>query len=203
MEGGGQFYVNVGGNIKRTSPSTCATWPRCQPGDDDGVLVRHRIALRPGGRHGYRCRPWWRCNTDLEDGVNTITAYGADLRPAAAALRAGEERLLAYQVNGQGWRRHRVEPAAVDARPWRALHARHREHRLTQEDAEPDVQQVDPCYRNKINIVNYSDDCVFKAGDEIVRAWPTIWEAPSPPSVLIRQRPHMGVVRPTAPRPTK
>ena len=38
---------------------------------------------------------------------------------------------------------------------------------LTQEDAEPDVQQVDPCYRNKINIMNYSDDCVFKAGDEI------------------------------------
>ncbi|MFR3092252.1 MAG: PKD domain-containing protein [Eggerthella lenta] len=24
-----------------------------------------------------------------------------------------------------------------------------------------------PCYRNKINIMNYSDDCVFKAGDEI------------------------------------
>ena len=38
---------------------------------------------------------------------------------------------------------------------------------LTQEDAEPDVQQVDPCYRNKINIMNYAGGCTFVAGDEI------------------------------------
>ena len=38
---------------------------------------------------------------------------------------------------------------------------------LTQEGAEPDVQTVDPCYRNKINIMNHADGCVFKVGDEI------------------------------------
>ena len=38
---------------------------------------------------------------------------------------------------------------------------------LTREDVEPDVQQVDPCYRNKINIMNYAGGCTFVAGDEI------------------------------------
>ncbi len=38
---------------------------------------------------------------------------------------------------------------------------------LTREDAVPEVASVDPMYRNKIDIMNYSDDCVFKAGDEI------------------------------------
>ena len=32
---------------------------------------------------------------------------------------------------------------------------------LTREDAEPGVQQVDPCYRNKVNIMNYADGCTF------------------------------------------
>ena len=38
---------------------------------------------------------------------------------------------------------------------------------MTREDAEPDVQQVDPCYRNKVNIMNYADGCTFSVGDEI------------------------------------
>ena len=38
---------------------------------------------------------------------------------------------------------------------------------LTREDAEPDVQQVDPCYRNNVNIMNYADGCTFSVGDEI------------------------------------
>ena len=77
--------------------------------------------------------------------------------------------LLAYQVNGQ-----ELEAATGSSlQLWMPETVARYFTRdivnieLTQEDAEPDVQQVDPCYRNKINIMNYSDDCVFKAGDEI------------------------------------
>ena len=41
------------------------------------------------------------------------------------------------------------------------------EIQLTREDSEPEVQQVDPCYRNKINIANDADGCRFAAGDQI------------------------------------
>ena len=108
---------------------------------------------------------------DLEDGVNTITAYGADGFGQPLPLRYALEKnaLLAYQVNGQ-----ELEAATGSSlQLWMPETVARYFTRdivnieLTQEDAEPDVQQVDPCYRNKINIMNYSDDCVFKAGDEI------------------------------------
>ena len=76
---------------------------------------------------------------------------------------------------------------------------------LTQEDAEPDVQQVDPCYRNKINIMNYSDDCVFKAGDEIAfeGVADDLGRPPSPPSSSHSTTAARGRrATPTAPRPT-
>ena len=108
---------------------------------------------------------------DLEDGVNTITAYGADGFGQPLPLRYALEKnaLLAYQVNGQeleattGSSLQLWMPETVARYFTRDIV----NIELTQEDAEPDVQQVDPCYRNKINIMNYSDDCVFKAGDEI------------------------------------
>lgn len=108
---------------------------------------------------------------DLEDGVNTITAYGADGFGQPLPLRYALEKnaLLAYQVNGQ-----ELEAATGSSlQLWMPETVARYFTRdivnieLTQEDAEPDVQQVDPCYRNKINIMNYADGCTFVAGDEI------------------------------------
>ena len=39
--------------------------------------------------------------------------------------------------------------------------------KLTAEEQVPDVQSVDPAYRNKIEIMNSADGCVFFAGDAI------------------------------------
>ena len=38
---------------------------------------------------------------------------------------------------------------------------------FTARDAEPEVLEVSPEYRNKINIMNHSDGCVFVTGNEI------------------------------------
>ena len=145
---------------------------------------------------------------DLEDGVNTVTAYGADGFGQPLPLRYALEKnaLLVYQVNGQ-----ELEAATGSSlQLWMPETVARYFTRdivnieLTQEDAEPDVQQVDPCYRNKINIMNYSDDCVFKqATRSRSKAWPTIWEAPSPPSSSHSTTAARGRrATPTAPRPT-
>ena len=78
--------------------------------------------------------------------------------------------MLVYQVNGQEL------TSATDGSSMQLwMHATVARYftrnitdiELTREDVEPDVQQVDPCYRNKINIMNYAGGCTFVAGDEI------------------------------------
>ena len=78
--------------------------------------------------------------------------------------------MLVYQVNGkeltsatEGSSLQLWMPETVARYFTRAI----TDIELTREDAEPDVQQVDPCYRNKINIMNYADGCTFGVGDEI------------------------------------
>ena len=146
---------------------------------------------------------------DLEEGVNTVTAYGADGFGQPLPLRYALEHdaMLVYQVNGQeltsatdGSSMQLWMPETVARYFTRNI----TDIELTREDAEPDVQQVDPCYRNKINIMNYADGCTFVAGDEITfEGVADDREAPSPPSSShSTTAAHGRRATPTAPRPT-
>ena len=109
---------------------------------------------------------------DLEEGVNTITAYGADGFGQPLPLRYALEKnaMLVYQVNGQelttateGSSLQLWMPETVARYFTRNI----TDIELTREESVPEVQEADPCYRNKINIMNYADGCTFAAGDEI------------------------------------
>ena len=108
---------------------------------------------------------------ELEDGVNTVTAYGADGfgQPLPLRYALDKNALLVYQVNGQELR----SEAGSSLQLWMPETVANYftrnivEIQLTREDGEPEVQQVDPCYRNKINITNDTDGCTFKTGDQI------------------------------------
>ena len=95
---------------------------RCQPGDDDGVLVRHRIALRPGGRHGRAAVGRGGDGRPGRRREHHHRLRRRRLRPAAAlALRAGEERASGVPGERPGaGGGHRVEPSCGCPRPWRA-----------------------------------------------------------------------------------
>ena len=172
VEGGvANFYVNVGGNIKKNF--TIDVRDLAEDANQETMMAcscAHRIALRPGGRHGRAAVGRGGDGRPGRRREHHHRLRRRRLRPAAAlALRAGEER--ASGVPGErpgagGGHRSSLQlwmPETVARYFTRDIV----NIELTQEDAEPDVQQVDPCYRNKINIMNYSDDCVFKAGDEI------------------------------------
>ena len=173
VEGGvANFYVNVGGNIKKNF--TIDVRDLAEDANQETMMACSCATGSPFGQAAVMGVPLSAVveMADLEDGVNTITAYGADGFGQPLPLRYALEKnaLLAYQVNGQeltsatdGSSMQLWMPETVARYFTRDIV----NIELTQEDAEPDVQQVDPCYRNKINIMNYSDNCVFKAGDEI------------------------------------
>ena len=135
------------------------------------MLVRYRLSVRTGcgARRAAGVPSWkwpiWR-KAEHRDGVKRRR-----VQPAfAAALRFEHDAMLVYQVNGQelasatdGSSMQLWMPETVARYFTRNI----TDIELTREDAEPDVQQVDPCYRNKINIMNYADGCTFVAGDEI------------------------------------
>ena len=168
-EGTANFYVNVSGNMRQSSSLDVS-----ELDGEQGVLMGCSCMTgSPLGQAYVVGVPLASVveMADLEDGVNTITAYGADGFGQPLPLRYALEKnaLLVYQVNGQ-----ELEAATGSSlQLWMPETVARYFTRdivnieLTQEDAEPDVQVVDPCYRNKINIMNYADDCVFKAGDEI------------------------------------
>lgn len=108
---------------------------------------------------------------DLEDGVNTVTAYGADGygEPLPLQYALDKNALLVYEVNGE----QLTSTYGSSAQFWIPETVAHYFTRnvmnieLTREAEAPEVQGVDPTYRNKIKILNGSDGCEFKAGDEI------------------------------------
>ena len=169
VEGGvANFYVNVGGNIKKNF--TIDVRDLAEDANQETMMACSCATGSPFGQAAVIGVPLASVvgMADLEDGVNTVTAYGADGYGEPLPLRYALEKnaLLAYQVNGQ-----ELEAATGSSlQLWMPETVARYFTRdivnieLTQEDAEPDVH---PCYRNKINIMNYSDDCVFKAGDEI------------------------------------
>ena len=108
---------------------------------------------------------------DLEDGVNTVTAYGADGygEPLPLQYALDKNALLVYQVNGEELKASEGSslqlwmPETVARYFTRNIAS----IELTREDAVPEVASVDPMYRNKIEIKNSADGCAFEAGDEI------------------------------------
>ena len=108
---------------------------------------------------------------DLEDGVNTVTAYGADGFGQALPLQYCLDRdaLLVYEVNGENLKSE-TGPSAQLWMPETVARYFTRnvvDIKLTAEEQVPDVQSVDPTYRNKIEIMNSADGCVFFAGNSI------------------------------------
>ena len=172
VEGGvANFYVNVGGNIKKNF--TIDVRDLADDASQETMMACSCATGSPFGQAAVMGVPLSAVveMADLEDGVNTITAYGADGFGQPLPLRYALEKnaLLVYQVNGQELR----SEAGSSLQLWMPETVANYftrnivEIQLTREDSEPEVQQVDPCYRNKINIANDADGCRFAADDQI------------------------------------
>ena len=169
-EGVANYYINVGGNIKKNftvnvsemkdSEQTALMGCSCATGKPFGQAAVVGVPLE--SIVGM---------ADLEDGVNTVTAYGADGFGQSLPLQYALDKkaLLVYEVNGQGLKS--TDGSAVQM--WlpetvaRYFTRNIVNIELTRQAEEPSVQQVDPQFRNKIDIHNTSEGCVFKAGYDI------------------------------------
>lgn len=165
------FYINVGGNIKKNF--TIDVRDMAKDASQETMMACSCATGSPFGQATVMGVPLSAVveMADLEDGVNTITAYGADGfgQPLPLNYALEKNALLVYQVNGEelasntGSSLQLWMPETVASYFTRNIV----NIELTQQEQKPEVQTVDPSYRNKINILNYADDCAFKAGDEI------------------------------------
>ena len=171
-EGGvANFYVNVGGNVKKSF--TIDVRELAEDKSQETLMACSCATGAPFGQARVMGVPLSAVveMADLEDGVNTITAYGADGfgQPLPLQYALEKNALLVYQVNGE----ELSSSAGSSLQLWmpetvaRYFTRNIVDIELTQEAEEPVLQGMDPCYRNKVNVLNYSDGCVFKAGDEI------------------------------------
>ena len=169
-EGVANYYINVGGNIKKNftvnvsemkdSEQTALMGCSCATGKPFGQAAVVGVPLE--SIVGM---------ADLEEGVNTVTAYGADGFGQALPLQYAIDKkaMLVYEVNGEGLKS--TDGSAVQM--WlpetvaRYFTRNIVNIELTRQAEEPSVQQVDPQFRNKIDIHNTSEGCVFKAGYDI------------------------------------
>lgn len=170
-DGVANYYVNVGGHIQKNF--TVDVSALSEDASEETLMACSCATGSPFGQAAVLGVPLASIveMADLEDGVNTVTAYGADGFGQPLPLRYALEHdaMLVYQVNGEeltsaeGSSMQLWMPETVARYFTRNI----TDIELTREDAVPDVQQVDPCYRNKVNIMNYADGCTFAAGDEI------------------------------------
>lgn len=171
-EGVANYYVNVGGHIEKSF--TVDVSSLADDASDETLMACSCATGAPFGQAAVLGVPLSSIveMADLEEGVNTVTAYGADGFGQPLPLRYALEKnaMLVYQVNGQelvtaaeGSSLQMWMPETVARYFTRSI----TDIELTREETEPEVQAVDPCYRNKITIMNYADGCTFKAGDEI------------------------------------
>ncbi len=169
-EGVANYYINVGGNIKKNftvnvsemkdSEQTALMGCSCATGKPFGQAAVVGVPLE--SIVGM---------ADLEEGVNTVTAYGADGFGQALPLQYALDKkaMLVYEVNGEGLKS--TDGSAVQM--WlpetvaRYFTRNIVNIELTRQAEEPSVQQVDPQFRNKIDIHNTSEGCVFKTGYDI------------------------------------
>ncbi|MEF9875706.1 MAG: molybdopterin-dependent oxidoreductase [Gordonibacter sp.] len=171
-EGVANFYVNVGGHIKKNFSIDVSELS--EDASQEMLMACSCATGAPFGQAAVLGIPLASIveMADLEDGVNTITAYGADGfgQPLPLRYALDQNAMLVYQVNGQeltstadGSSLQLWMPETVARYFTRNI----TDIELTRQAEEPDVQTVDPCYRNKINLLNYADDCTFAVGDEI------------------------------------
>lgn len=174
MDEGGiaNYYINVGGNVKKNFTIDLS---EISEDESEEMLMACSCATgSPFGQASVLGVPLAKVieMADLEPGVNTITAYGADGYGMPIPLQYAVEHraMLVYQINGET-----IETAAdgSSVQLWMPETVAQYFTRnivdieLTSEEVEPEVASVDPMYRNKINILNYSEGCVFQTGHEI------------------------------------
>lgn len=168
-EGTANFYVNVSGHMTKSFSIDVTDLDH-----EEGVLMG--CSCMTGSPLGQAYVVGVPLSSvvemaDLEDGVNTVTAYGADGfgRPLPLQYALDKNALLVYQVNGQELRS--TEDSSLQL--WMSETVANYftrnivEIELTRQENVPEVQQVDPTYRNKINITNDTDNAVFGKGDQI------------------------------------
>ncbi len=171
-EGVASFYVNVGGHIKKNFSVNLSEL--AQDASEEMLMACSCATGAPFGQAAVLGVPLASVieMADLEEGVNTVTAYGSDGFGQPLPLRYAIEQnaMLVYQVNGQELK---TSAEGSSLQLWmpetvaRYFTRNITDIELTRQDNEPEIQQVDPCYRNKINLLNYADGCTFAAGDEI------------------------------------
>ena len=171
-EGGvANFYVNVGGNVKKTF--TVDVRDLAEDKSQETTMACSCATGMPFGQATVMGVPLSAVveMADLEDGVNTVTAYGADGFGQPLPLRYALEKnaLLVYQVNGQELK----STADSSLQLWMPETVAHYFTRnivdisLTREAVEPEVQGVEPTYRNKIEIANKAEESTFSVGDQV------------------------------------
>ncbi|MEG0070995.1 MAG: molybdopterin-dependent oxidoreductase [Raoultibacter sp.] len=171
-KGVANYYLNVGGNIKKNFSVDVSKLS--EDASEETLMACSCATGAPFGQAAVLGVPLSEVigMADLEEGVNTVTAYGADGfgQPLPLSYALEKNALLVYQVNGE------EISTATDSSSlqlWmpetvaRYFTRNIVNLELTREEKTPDVQVTDPCYRNKINILNYANDCAFHAGDEI------------------------------------
>ena len=169
-KGEATYYINIGGDIKKsftvdlqdmqdqsvekTVACSCATGAPFGQAAVVGVPLAAVVDM-----------------ADLNEGVNTVTAYGTDGfgQPIPLRYALDHDAMLVYQVNGEKLR----SADGPSAQLWmpetvaRYFTRNVVDVRLTAEEQEPDVKTVDPTWRNKVEIMNSADGCVFMTGSLI------------------------------------
>ena len=174
VEGQANFYLNVGGHmmksfsvdvskLAKTSSKTmiivcsCATGRPFAQVEVTGVPLSAIVEM-----------------ADLDPDVNTVTAIGADGFGMPLPLRYALERdaLLVYRVNGEDLATAGEDGSSLQlylpSTVARYFTRNVADLQFTAEASEPEVMDVDGAWRNKIDLMNYADGCVFKAGQQIV-----------------------------------
>ncbi|MDO4590747.1 MAG: molybdopterin-dependent oxidoreductase [Slackia sp.] len=169
-EGVATYYINVGGNIKE---SFSVNLEDMEEQSEEQTMVCSCATGAPFGQAAVVGVPLAAVvdMADLEEGVNTVTAYGADGFGQALPLQYCLDRdaLLVYEVNGEKLQNENGPSAQLWMPETVARYFTRNvvDIKLTAEEQIPDVQGVDPSYRNKIEIMNSADGCVFFAGSSI------------------------------------
>lgn len=164
------YYINVGGNVKQSFTVDLSEM------EDQSVKETMACSCATGAPFGQAAVVGVPLAAvvnmaDLDEGVNTVTAYGTDGFGESLPLRYALEHdaMLVYEVNGERLQSEEGPSAQLWMPETVARYFTRNvvDIKLTAEKTLPDVQTVDPAYRNKVEIMNSADGCVFLAGNSI------------------------------------